>query len=124
MSEIYTAQFHIKKSPVGSYYFIFVGKDNKSIITSKSFVNRSSLELCLAEIRHYIPVAEINDNTDIPLTPFFMIIHRKDINSFTFCDANREILFSSESFKSKEECIIVIKYLKENIPDAGVQDLF
>jgi len=117
------AVFEIKQNAVGRYYFVFKDTDGKLLIISKSFPDRSMLEICIAQVREKAKVAGIKENMDDIMQPPLFIIN-KDISgyAFTLIGFEGEVIFSSESYEQKSECLNSVELLKDLSFDAGIAD--
>lgn len=123
MSTTKRALFEIKQNAVGRYYFIFKDLSEKGLIVSKSFPDRSRLETCVAQIRATAIVAGVSGDplNSIP-PPLFIIKSGKTGYTFTLIGFEGEIVFSSECFENREDCIKSIEVLKDLSADAGILD--
>ncbi len=125
MNEIKRTIFEIKQNAVGRYYFVFKSLEGKPYIISKSFADRSSLEICIAQIREKAKVAGVTENypDGIIQPPLFHIITDKGMGYyFVLIGFEGEVIFSSESFAKMYDCICGIEVLKNQSLDAGIVD--
>jgi len=113
--------FEIKKNPVGRYYFIFKDQQDQGLVVSKSFPDRSQLEICIAGIRDTAPIAAVFEIEEKQLPQFF--IETKN-NGYIFFlkgfDGN--LILVSDPYQDKSECIKAIECLKNLAFNAGIKD--
>ncbi len=122
--DLQRAVFEIKQNAVGRYYFVFKDPDGKGLIVSKSFADRASLESCVAHVRDKAKVARISECTDGQAQPPLFLIQKYMAGyTFTLIGFEGEIIFSSESYLHKEDCIKNIELLKNQSLNAGILDL-
>lgn len=123
MSTTKRALFEIKQNAVGRYYFIFKDLSEKGLIVSKSFPDRSRLETCVAQIRATAIVAGVTEDPVNRIAPPLFIIKNENTGyTFTLIGFEGEIVFRSECFQNREDCIKSIAVLKNLSADAGILD--
>lgn len=117
------AVFEIKQNPVGRYYFIFRGIEGTVLVVSQSFSDRSQLEKCISNVRSVAQVGEIKENeSDKMQFPFFKIEKENEYYVFFLIGFQGEVIFSSDSYQEKEECVKAIKLFKSLSFHAGILD--
>jgi uncharacterized protein YegP (UPF0339 family) len=117
------AIFEIKQNAVGRYYFILKDTTEKGLVVSRSFSDRSRLETCIAQVRDKAPLAEIKEDLEENMRPpVFFIEKDKTGYTFSLIGFENEVIFSSESYSKKDECIKAIELLKNLALDAGIVD--
>jgi uncharacterized protein YegP (UPF0339 family) len=118
------AIYEIKKNPVGRYYFIFRDTEGTALVVSKSFGFRSQLEKCLADIRDTAQVAAIKESSgDHVSPPLFGIEYHRENYTFFLIGFEGEVIFSSEGYSQKRDCLVAVERLKSLSLDAGIMDL-
>ena len=123
------AVFEMKRTAVGGYFFVFRDLDGQGIVVSKSFQDRSSLEICVAHVRDNAKVAsvvEMMDDSDrssmLKYPPLFLLETGKTGCSFSLIDFDGAVVFSSKRYVQKDECLKSIEKMKNLSLDAGVVD--
>ncbi len=117
------AVYEIKQNAVERYYFIFKDVSGKRLLVSKSFADRSALELCLAQIRESARVAEISESTFCKeKLPCFLIQKNLEGYAFSLLGFKGEVIFSSECFADKSDCVQSLGVFKNLSLDAGIED--
>jgi uncharacterized protein YegP (UPF0339 family) len=116
------AVFEIKLNPVGRYYFVFRDVEETGLVVSKSFRSRAQLEKCLSAVRDTAQVAEITEDANGKLPPYFWIENNEENFVFSLLDFEGEVVFSSESYQQKSECLKAVRLLKDLSFDAGIVD--
>lgn len=120
--EMDRAVFEIKMNAVGRLYFIFKDSAGSSIVTSKSFASRASLERCIAGIRDTALTAEICMSPEKTVPPVFLIHENNSGFSFDLIGYDGEIIFSSMKYGVIADCRAALKLFKNESPDAGLLD--
>ena len=118
------AVFEIKINPVGRYFFVFRDAEGTALVVSKSFGGRSQLEKCLADIRDTAQIAALKEsakNKTVP--PLFRIENDRESYTFALIGFEGEVIFSSEGYAQRNDCIAAIELLKKLSFDAGIVDL-
>jgi uncharacterized protein YegP (UPF0339 family) len=116
------AVFEIKMNAVDRLYFIFRDSSGASIVTSKSFAGRASLERCIAGIRDTAPMAEIHRASECTVPPVFLIREGASGFFFDLVGYDGEIVFSSLQYKMAADCQAALRLFKNESPDAGLLD--
>jgi len=116
------AVFEIKKNAVGRYYFVFKSDDNHNLVVTQSFLKRSEMEKCISEIRETATVAEICERNLSSKPPFFQLNEDANGWSCSLMGFSGNLVFISEKYKTKQECIGTMNTMKELSADAGIVD--
>lgn len=117
--------FELKKNAVDRLYFVFKDPDNKTVVVSQSFPDRTSLETCILGIRSNAKIGQIVDGEDGETRkPFFKISHNSSGEYvFSMVGIDGETIMHSEGYKKKEACIESLETFKEYALDARILDL-
>jgi uncharacterized protein YegP (UPF0339 family) len=116
------AVFEIKMNAVDRLYFVFRDTSGASIVTSRSFTGRASLERCIAGIRDTAPVAEIHMASERTVPPVFIIREGASRFSFDLVGYGGDIVFSSSLYKTAADCLMALKSFKNESLDARLLD--
>ena len=117
-----SAVFEIKQNAVGRYYFVFQSEDNQRLVVTQSFSKRSLLEQCISEIRETAAVAELCDSGQSADPPLFQMNQTADGWTCSLLGFSGNLIFISEKYRTKEECIAAVKIIKKLAADAGIID--